>query len=69
MGRIKAFPSFLALVNARHRSPVNAIVLATAITIGVTLGLGFGYDPVTAFYMVAPARTAAWRGGVHPGMV
>lgn len=32
-------------------------------------GLGFGYDPVTAFYMVAPARTAAWRGGVHPGMV
>jgi amino acid transporter len=52
MGRIRAFPSFLALVNARHRSPANAIVVATVITIGVTLGLGFGYDPVTAFYMV-----------------
>ncbi|HEX9031991.1 MAG TPA: hypothetical protein VF834_09110, partial [Streptosporangiaceae bacterium] len=52
MGRIRAFPSFLALVNARRRSPVNAIVLATVITIGVTLGLGFGYDPQTAFFMV-----------------
>ena len=52
MGRIKAFPSFLAIVSTRHRSPVNAILLATVITIGVTLGLGLHYGPTTAFAMV-----------------
>src|SRR5262252_7318625 len=44
MGRIGAFPHFLARVHPKHRSPVPAI-----------LGLGLGYDPVTAFIMVATA--------------
>ena len=52
MGRIRAFPSFLALIDAKHRSPVNAIVVATVITIAVTLGLGLHYGPETAFSMV-----------------
>jgi len=59
MGRIRAFPSFLALVNARHRSPVNAIVLATVLTIAVTLGLGLYYGPTTAFSMVGTGLVIA----------
>jgi len=52
MGRIGAFPGFLAQVNARHRSPVNSIVAAFLITIAITLGLGLKYTPVVAFAMV-----------------
>ncbi|HUY45746.1 MAG TPA: APC family permease [Streptosporangiaceae bacterium] len=55
MGRIGAFPRFLAQVNAKHRSPAVAIVAGFVITVAVTLGLGLGYDPVTAFVMVATA--------------
>ncbi|HEY3956017.1 MAG TPA: APC family permease [Streptosporangiaceae bacterium] len=52
MGRIGAFPRLLALVHPRHRSPTVAIFGTFAVTIAVTLGLGLGYDPVTAFSMV-----------------
>ncbi len=52
MGRIGAFPRFLALVNPKHRSPVASILVAFAVTIAVTLGLGFGYTPTVAFAMV-----------------
>jgi amino acid transporter len=52
MGRIGAFPRFFELVSARHRSPVNAILVAFVVTVAVTLGLGFGYTPTTAFSMV-----------------
>jgi len=55
MGRIRAFPPFLGVVSARHRSPVNAIILATVITLGVTLGLGAGYGPGTSFAMIGTA--------------
>jgi amino acid transporter len=55
MGRISAFPHFLARVHPKHKSPVPAILLAFVITVAVTLGLGLGYDPVTAFVMVATA--------------
>jgi amino acid transporter len=55
MGRINAFPHFLARVHPKHRSPVAAILTAFVITVAVTLGLGLGYDPVTAFIMVATA--------------
>lgn len=53
MGRIGAFPRFLAQVNPRHRTPQAAILTAFVVTIAVTLGLGLGYDPVVAFVMVA----------------
>jgi amino acid transporter len=53
MGRIGAFPRFLAQVSAKHRAPTTAIWVAFVVTVAVTLGLGLGYDPVTAFLMVA----------------
>lgn len=52
MGRIGAFPYRLARIATRHRSPYVAILLVSATTIAVSLGLGFGYDPVTAFSVV-----------------
>ena len=55
MGRIGAFPRFLAQVSRRRRSPQAAILMAFGVTVAVTLGLGLGYDPVTAFIMVATA--------------
>jgi amino acid transporter len=55
MGRIKAFPSVFAAVTAKHRSPVNAIVLGTVISLAAMLGLGIHYGPVEAFNMVATA--------------
>jgi amino acid transporter len=55
MGRIRAFPAFLAHVHATHRSPIYAILAAFATTAAVTLGLGFGYTPPVAFAMVGTA--------------
>jgi amino acid transporter len=52
MGRIGAFPRFLAQVSTRHRSPVNSILVAFVITVAVTLGLGLKYTPTIAFEMV-----------------
>src|ERR1700751_5722068 len=55
MGRIGAFPRFLAQVHPKHHSPALAIVTGFVITVAVTLGLGLGYGPTTAFVMVATA--------------
>lgn len=52
MGRVGAFPSFFAVVSERHRSPLVALGVTLGITLIVTLGLGFGYGPTTAFAMV-----------------
>src|SRR5580693_5598465 len=52
MGRIGAFPHFLAMVSPKHRSPVNSVLVAFVITIAVTLGLGLKYNPTVAFAMV-----------------
>src|ERR1700723_1573769 len=49
MGRIGAFPHFLALVSTKHRSPVWSVLVAFVITVAVTLGLGLKYDPTVAF--------------------
>jgi amino acid transporter len=55
MGRVHAFPPALARVSERHRSPVLAIATGTVISLAVMLGLGFGYDPATAFGMIGTA--------------
>ena len=57
MGRIGAFPRFLAQVHPKHRSPAVAIGTAFVVTVAVTLGLGLGlgYGATTAFVMVATA--------------
>ena len=52
MGRIGAFPRFLAIVSPRHRSPVYSVLVAFVITVAVTLALGLKYTPTTAFAMV-----------------
>jgi amino acid transporter len=55
MGRIGVFPYWFARLNPRHSSPDIGIVIATLFTIAITLGLGFGYDPNTAFAMIGTA--------------
>src|SRR6202044_21323 len=55
MGRIGAFPRFLAWVHPKHHPPAVAIVTGFVITVAVTLGLGLGYGATTAFVMVATA--------------
>src|SRR5580692_11392931 len=55
MGRIGAFPRFLAWVHPKHHSPAVAILTGLVITVAVTLGLGLGYGATTAFVMVATA--------------
>jgi amino acid transporter len=52
MGRIGVFPYRLARIALRHRAPYVSIIAVSVATIVVALGLGFGYDPVTAFSMV-----------------
>jgi amino acid transporter len=55
MGRIHAFPPPFGQVNAKHRSPVNAIALGTVISLAVMLGLGLHWGPTVAFTMVGTA--------------
>ncbi len=52
MGRIGAFPTVLASISPRHRSPLNAIALGGIISLVVMLALGLKYGPTTAFAMV-----------------
>jgi amino acid transporter len=55
MGRIRAFPAVFARVSERHRAPVVAVATGSVISLAVMLGLGFGYDPATAFSMIGTA--------------
>lgn len=52
MGRIGAFPYAFARLATKHRAPWVAIIVVTAATIGIALGLGFKYDPGVAFSMI-----------------
>lgn len=51
MGRIGAFPYAFARIATRNRAPYYSIILVTLVSITVSLALGFGYDPLTAFAM------------------
>ena len=55
MGRIGALPYWFARVNLRHRSPYVAILVTGALTLVISLALGFKYDPTTAFSIVGTA--------------
>jgi amino acid transporter len=55
MGRIGALPYWFARVNLRHRSPYVAILVTGAVTLAISLALGFKYDPTTAFSIVGTA--------------
>lgn len=52
MGRIRLLPRIYARVN-RHRAPLLALWTQLAITVAVSLWLGFQYDPYTAFVLTA----------------
>jgi amino acid transporter len=53
LGRIRIFPRLVTVLHPQHRSPYLAIVAQFVIGVAVTLGLGFAYDPDTAFLLVA----------------
>ena len=53
LGRIRLLPHALHTLHPTHRSPYVAVVAQFVIGLAVTLGLGFKYDPVTAFLLVA----------------
>jgi amino acid transporter len=53
LARIRVLPRVLATLHPRHRSPVAGIAAQTAVAVGAVLGLGFAYDPVTAFLLLA----------------
>ncbi|HEX8498292.1 MAG TPA: APC family permease [Actinomycetales bacterium] len=53
LARIGIFPRSLTRVHPVHRSPVTAIAVQLAIAVLVTLAVGLGFGPVTAFGLVA----------------
>ncbi|MEW2512047.1 APC family permease [Streptomyces sp. NPDC046870] len=53
LARVRVLPGLLATLHPRHRSPVAGIALQTAVAVAAVLGLGFAYDPVTAFLLLA----------------
>jgi len=57
LGRIRLLPRSLATVHPRYRSPSVATVCQFVVGIGVSLWLGFQYDPITAFALLATTLT------------
>lgn len=53
LGRIRLLPRAVTVLHPTHRSPYVAIYAQFVIGVAVTLGLGFAYDPITAFLLVA----------------
>jgi amino acid transporter len=64
MGRIGAFPRFLAIVSPRHRSPVYSVLVAFVITVAVTLALCLKYNPTVAFAMVGTGLVISSRAAL-----
>jgi amino acid transporter len=53
LARIRVLPGVFARLHPTRRSPVIGIAVQSAVALGAMLGLGFGYDPVTAFLLLA----------------
>jgi len=53
LGRIRVFPKLFAFVHPRHHSPVAGVAVQCLVAVAAMLGLGFAYDPVTAFLLLA----------------
>ncbi|MGH2676839.1 MAG: APC family permease [Actinomycetota bacterium] len=58
MGRIRILPSGLARIHPRFRSPHVAVVTQLVVALVASLALGFAYDPLTAFVLIATVVTA-----------
>jgi amino acid transporter len=57
MGRARSMPAALAYVHPRFRTPVNAILLQTVITLTVGIGIGFLVGPDQEYFLVGVAMT------------
>ncbi|MFF4256701.1 APC family permease [Streptomyces sp. NPDC001663] len=53
LARIRVLPHLFAALHPKYRSPVAGIAVQTVVAVGAVLGLGFAYDPVTAFLLLA----------------
>jgi amino acid transporter len=53
MGRIRLLPSAMAKLHSRYRSPYIAVIVQLIIGLALPLWLGFQYDPLTAFILIA----------------
>jgi len=53
MGRIRLLPRALARVHPRYRSPHVAVTVQFVVGLVLPLWLGFQYDPITAFSLLA----------------
>jgi len=53
MARVGVLPRQLTVLHPRFQSPVVAVAVQFVIAVGATLALGFAWDPVTAFQLVA----------------
>ncbi|GAA2052454.1 hypothetical protein GCM10009839_69820 [Catenulispora yoronensis] len=53
LARVGVLPRQLARLHPRFRSPVVAVAAQFVIAVGATLALGFAWDPMTAFLLVA----------------
>jgi amino acid transporter len=62
MGRIRLLPRLLARVHPRWRSPHVAVTLQFLLGVALPLWLGFQFDPLTAFGLVATIVVAVVLG-------
>ena len=53
MGRIRLLPPILAAVHPRFRSPYVGVIAQLIVGVGLSLWLGFQFDPLTAFGLIA----------------
>lgn len=58
MGRIRLLPTTLRTINPHWKSPVVAVWAQFIVAVVVALGLGFKYDPLPAFSLIATILTA-----------
>jgi amino acid transporter len=59
MARSGALPAYLAAVHPRHKTPVNAVVFQTLLTLLLGLGLGFLIGPENEFHLMGTVLTLA----------
>jgi amino acid transporter len=52
MAKNGSFPRQLARVDARYKTPVNAILLQLAISLGVGIGVGLGWAADVGYFLV-----------------
>ncbi len=57
MGRARSLPAALEIIHPRFRTPVNAIVLQTVITLTIGIAIGFWIGPDQEYYFLGITMT------------